>query len=138
MVHGIPQSTVPSTVCATCMTGKQHRDPIPKHNNWRATEKLQLIHADLCGPISPISSSKKRYIICFIDDLTRKAWTYFLVEKSEALYMFKRFKNYVEKEIGGHIKCLRTDRGGEFTSLAFNEYCIEHDIKRQLTAAFTP
>jgi transposase InsO family protein len=138
MVHGIPQFKIPSTVCATYMVGKQHRDPIPKHNNWRATEKLQLIHADLCGPISPISNSKKRYIICFIDDFTRKAWIYFLVKKSEALHMFKRFKNYVEKEIGGYIKCLRTDRGGEFTSLEFNEYCIEHGIKRQLTAAYTP
>ncbi|CAL5371264.1 unnamed protein product [Camellia sinensis] len=138
MVHGIPQFKSPSTVCANCMIGKQHRDSIPKKSNWRATEKLQLVHADLCGPISPISNSKKRYIICFIDDFTKKAWTYFLVEKSEALSMFKHFKSYVEKEVEGHIKCLRTDRGGEFTSFEFNEFCTEHGIKRQLTAAYTP
>ncbi|CAL8151793.1 unnamed protein product [Prunus armeniaca] len=138
MVHGLPQFKSPSTVCANCMIGKQHKDSIPKKSNWRATEKLQLVHADLCGPISPISNSKKRYIICFIDDFTRKAWTYFLVEKSEALSMFKHFKSYVEKEVGGYIKCLRTDRGGEFTSLEFNEFCIEHGIKRQLTAVYTP
>jgi transposase InsO family protein len=52
--------------------------------------------------------------------------------------MFKRFKSYIEKEVGGYIKCLRTNRGGEFTSLEFNEFCIEHGIKRQLTAAYTP
>jgi hypothetical protein len=92
------------------MIGKQHRDPIPKKSNWRATKKLQLIHADLYGPISPISNNNKRYIICFIDEFTRKAWTYFLVKKSEALVMFKRFKSYVEKEVGGYIKCLRIDR----------------------------
>ena len=61
----------------------------------------------------------------------------FLVEKSEALIMFKRFKIYVEKEVGGYIKCLRTNRGGEFTSLEFNEFCIEYGIKRQLTEAYT-
>lgn len=110
MVHGLPQFKTPTTVCANCMIGKQHRDPIPKKSNWRATKKLQLIHADLYGPISPISNNNKRYIICFIDEFTRKAWTYFLVKKSEALVMFKRFKSYVEKEVGGYIKCLRIDR----------------------------
>ena len=52
--------------------------------------------------------------------------------------MFKQFKNYVEKEVGGLIKCLRSDRGGEFTSFEFNEFWMEHGIKRQLTAAYTP
>jgi transposase InsO family protein len=117
---------------------KTTQSPILKKSNWRATEKLQLIHADLCGPISPISNSNKRYIICFIDNFTRKAWTYILVEKSEALVMFKRFKSYVEKEVEGYIKCLRTDRRGKFTLLEFNEFCIEHRIKRQLTATYTP
>lgn len=70
--------------------------------------------------------------------LLEKTWAYFLVEKSEALNMFKHFKNCVEKEVGGYIKCLRTDRGGEFTSLEFNEFCTEHGIKRQLTAGYTP
>ena len=52
--------------------------------------------------------------------------------------MFKHFKSCLEKEVGGYIKCLRTDRGGEFTSLEFNEFCTEHGIKRQLTATYTP
>ncbi|KAL9429389.1 hypothetical protein AB3S75_031241 [Citrus x aurantiifolia] len=138
MVEGIPHFDAPSRVCEGCLTGKQNRDTIPRKSNWRATEKLQLIHADLCGPIYPISNSKKRYLLCFIDDFSRKAWIYFLVEKSEALNLFKHFKNHVEKEVGGYIKCLRTDRGGEFTSFEFNEFCSQHGIKRQLTAAYTP
>ncbi|GJY62080.1 retrovirus-related pol polyprotein from transposon TNT 1-94, partial [Tanacetum coccineum] len=40
--------------------GKQHREAIPKKSEWRATEKLQFIHTDLCGPISPTSQSGKR------------------------------------------------------------------------------
>nr|KYP50278.1 Retrovirus-related Pol polyprotein from transposon TNT 1-94 [Cajanus cajan] len=36
------------------------------------------------------------------------------------------------------IKCLRTDRGGEFTSSEFNEFCQKTGIKRQLTTAYTP
>lgn len=52
--------------------------------------------------------------------------------------MFKKFKSLVEKEIGNVICCLRTDRGGEFTSSDFNEYCSSNGIARQLTAAYTP
>lgn len=33
---------------------------------------------------------------------------------------------------------MRTNRGGEFNSFEFNEFCKEHEIKRQLTAAYTP
>jgi len=92
----------------------------------------------LCGPIIPISNSNKRYLICFIDDFSRKIWVYFLEEKSEAFIIFKYFKSLVEKETGSCIKSLRTDRGGEFTSQEFDQFCKENGIKRQLTAAYTP
>nr|DAD39485.1 TPA_asm: hypothetical protein HUJ06_013808 [Nelumbo nucifera] len=138
MVNGLPQFEASKIVCTDCMVGKQHRDPIPKKNTWRASSKLQLIHADICGPITPISNRKKRYLISFIDDFSRKVWIYFLVEKSEALVIFKQYKSCFEKETGSYIKCLRTDRGGKFTSQEFDEFCKENGIKRQLTAAYTP
>lgn len=74
----------------------------------------------------------------FIDDYTRKSWIYFLSHKNGSFELFKSFKRYVEKEIGMNIRCLRSDRGGEFTSNAFNEFCEAQGIKRQLRAAYTP
>ena len=44
-------------------------------------------------------------------------------KKSKALSMFKQFKSCIEKKVGGYIKYLRTNRGGDFTSLEFNEFC---------------
>ncbi|RVW66685.1 Retrovirus-related Pol polyprotein from transposon TNT 1-94 [Vitis vinifera] len=138
MVRGLPQLKASSKVCTDCMVGKQHRDAIPKRSLWRASQRLQLVHADICGPIKPVSNSKKRYLISFIDDYSRKVWIYFLTEKSEAFTTFKNYKNLVEKETGAFICCLRTDRGGEFTSLEFNAFCKTNGISRQLTAAYTP
>jgi hypothetical protein len=60
------------------------------------------------------------------------------MNKSSALDHFKKFRSMVEKETGEMIACLRTDRGGEFTSIDFRNYCEENGIKRQLTAAYTP
>ncbi|KAJ8616926.1 hypothetical protein MRB53_013112 [Persea americana] len=59
MVRGLPMLKASSKVCGDCMAGKQHRDAMPKKSLWRASKKLQLVHADICGPISPASNSGK-------------------------------------------------------------------------------
>jgi hypothetical protein len=61
-----------------------------------------------------------------------------LKTKDEAFDTLKRFKALVENERGCKIKCLRTDRGGEFCSKDFHNYCDMNGIKRQLTTAYTP
>ena len=138
MVCGLPQLSGSSVTCTNCINRKQHHDPIPKKSTWRATQKLELIHADICGLITSTSNSNnKRYILIFIDDNSRKAWVYFLVEKSEALNSLKCFKTMVEKETGLFVKCFRTDRGGEFNSNEFNDFCKQSGIKRLLTTAYT-
>lgn len=130
MVIGLPKLKPTKEICAVYLTGKQHRESMSKKSSWRASRQLQLVHSDICGPITPISHSGKRYILSFIDDFTRKTWVYFLHEKSEAFATFKIFKASVEKEIGAFITCLRTNRGGEFTSNEFREFCSYHGITR--------
>ncbi|GAU26636.1 hypothetical protein TSUD_102440 [Trifolium subterraneum] len=138
MVKGLPMIKDNQTVCSDCVVSKQHRDSFPKGTSWRATTKLELIHSDICGPINPTSNGGNRYFITFTDDLTRKTWTYPLKDKASAFECFKKFKALVEKESNCAIKCLRTDRGEEFTSSNFDKFCSEHGIKRQLTATYTP
>ncbi|GKU89832.1 hypothetical protein SLEP1_g3918 [Rubroshorea leprosula] len=60
------------------------------------------------------------------------------VTKSKALAAFKNFKVLAENEVGRSVKVLRTDRGGEFNSKEFADFCESNGIKRQLTAAYTP
>ena len=43
----------------------------------------------------------------------------------------------VEKTTGRHIKVVRSDKGGEYTSTTFMEYCEEQGIGRFLTASYT-
>ncbi|GAU24969.1 hypothetical protein TSUD_312040 [Trifolium subterraneum] len=138
MVKGLPALQDMDEKCIDCLNGKQQREAIPKQAKWRATTKLQLIHSDICGPINPSSNGGKRYFLTFTDDFSRKTWVYVLKEKSEAFEIFKIFKAMVELESGCMIQALRTDRGGEFTSSVFNEFCNSKGIKRQLTTAYTP
>lgn len=138
MVNGVPPLKATTKSCIVCLVGKQHKEAIVKKSQWRASKKLQLVHADICDPITPSSNSDRRYILTFIDDYSRKLWIYFLNEKSEAFTTFKHYKSPIEKESGVPIYCLRTDRGGEFTSNEFNTFCKDNGISRQLTAAYTP
>ena len=96
------------------------------------------MHVDIYEPIKPISNSKKRYLITFIDDFSRKIEVYFLIEKSEAFVVFKSFNIHVEKETNSFIRALCTDRGGEFTSQEFTNFYDVNGIRRQLTAAYKP
>ena len=70
--------------------------------------------------------------------ITAKVWIYFLAEKSKAFTIFKNFKNLVEKETGDFIRCLCTDRGGEFTSHEFNNFFKTNGMRRQLTTSTIP
>ncbi|KAF7811838.1 Retrovirus-related Pol polyprotein from transposon TNT 1-94 [Senna tora] len=52
MVDDLPVVTVVADVCGVCQLGKMSQMPFPTNQAWRASEKLQLIHTDVCGPMS--------------------------------------------------------------------------------------
>lgn len=86
------------------------------------------MHADVCGPLQIASLNNNKYFVIFVDDYSRMTWVYFVKERSDALHVFKKFKNYVEKQIGFFLKTPSTDRGGEFISHEFNGFCDENGI----------
>ena len=80
------------------------------------------------------------YYVTFIDDFSRKTWIYFLRSKrlEEVLLWFQELKALVENQTGKKIKVLWSDNGGEYAFCAFDEYCWQEGIKRQLTVPYTP
>ena len=138
MVDDIPEIYVNDHTCGSCELGKLHRKPFPQGLVRRATQKLELVHSDICGPMSTESLSHNLYFMLLIDDFSRMTWVYFLRNKSQALSMFKTFKYMVETQCEQKIKVLRTDNGGEFTSEEFNTFCKMAGIIHQLTVPYSP
>ena len=64
-----------------------------------------------------------KYYVLFVDYFSRMVWVYVFKIKYNVFNMFKKLSVMVEKRTGRTIKCLRTDNGGEFTSLKFEKYC---------------
>ena len=137
MVTDMPTVSYVEDLCDACQFGKMHRKPFSSSSVTRAINKLELVHTDLCGPMSVPSLSQNTYFIMFIDDLTRMNWVYFLSSKAQTFGVFKRFKAVVENESGCKLKMLRLDNGKEYTSNKFNDFCEEMGIKHQLTVSYT-
>ncbi|KAF2284399.1 hypothetical protein GH714_021508 [Hevea brasiliensis] len=53
MVKGLPSIDQVDKLCDGCLVGKQHRTSFPKKSEFIANKPLELVHSDLCGPITP-------------------------------------------------------------------------------------
>ncbi|KAD5803413.1 hypothetical protein E3N88_14773 [Mikania micrantha] len=79
-----------------------------------------------------------KYFMLIVDDFTKYMWCHLLKSKDQALEAFKVFKGKVENKYDLKLKTLRSDRGGEFTSHDFNDYCAKEGVERQVTAPYSP
>jgi transposase InsO family protein len=62
---------------------------------------------------------------------------YLLKTKDEALNYFKAYKTEVENQLERKIKRLRSDRGEEYFSSEFSEFCVEHSIIHKRTPPYS-
>ena len=122
-----------SSVCEACIMGKQHCCPHPRGHAERSTQPFEVVHSDVCGPMSVSSFGGSCFYVTFIDDYTRYNCVYFMKNKSEVLEKLKEFHNFATNLAGNRIKVLRSDNGGEYCSRNFDEYLKQKGITRQLT-----
>ena len=45
--------------------------PFPRQVSFRAKEKLELVHGDLCGPVTPATPGGRRFFLLLVDDVSR-------------------------------------------------------------------
>ncbi|KAL0462820.1 UNVERIFIED_CONTAM: Retrovirus-related Pol polyprotein from transposon RE2 [Sesamum latifolium] len=96
---------------------------------------LNLIHTDVCGPLSIPARGGFSYFITLIDDHSRYGYVYLMRYKSEAFGRFKEYRLEVENQTYHKIKALRSDRGGEYLSelpSSFWGYALEMATGRHM------
>ena len=62
----------------------------------RATDLLEIIHTDVCGPMNIEARGRCHYFLIFRDDLSRCEYIYLMTHKSETFKKFKEFQSEVE------------------------------------------
>jgi hypothetical protein len=71
MVKGLPHIDHVEQVCDSCLAGKQRCATFPTMAKFHAEKKLELVHGDLYGPVTPVRLGGKRYFFLLVDDVSR-------------------------------------------------------------------
>jgi len=109
-------------LCSTCVLGKQHqkiiRTPVPP-----VSRPFELVHSDVCGPISTPSFSGQGYFVVYVDDYSRRVWVYFVRSKEsiEMTSVLQEFLARMEKAYPDWpVARFRCDNGrGEYDNRLF-------------------
>ena len=117
--------------------GQDDQDAIHRFSE-KASDLLELIHTDVCGPMSSTTRGGFQYFITFTDDLSRYGYVYLMRHKSETFEKFKEFHSEVENQCGKRIKAVQSDRGREYLSHDFSNHLKSCGIVPQLTPPGTP
>ena len=104
----------------------------------RATNLLEIIHTDVCRPMSIKARGEYRYFLTFTYDLRRYGYVYLMKHKSETFEKFKEYQSELETRRNKKIKFLRSDRGGEYLSYEFGLHLNQCGIVLQLKPPGTP
>ena len=102
-----------------------------------ATDLLEIIHTDVCGPMNIEARGGYHYFLTFTDDLSRYEYIYLMKHKSETFEKFKRFQSEVKNHHNKKIKFLRSDQW-EFLIYEFGKHLRHCGIVSQLKPPGTP
>jgi len=138
MVRGLPSLDHVEQLCDVGVLTKQRWHSFPQQASFRARERLELVHGDLCGPVTPVTPGERRYFLLLVDDLSRFMWVMILGSKGEAADAIRRAQAAAEAESGRKLRVLLTDNGGEFTAAEFAAYCADEGIQRHYSAPYSP
>ena len=123
--------------CSICINAKL-TNIVNKEITTKASNYLDKVVLDLCGPITPSSLGGGRYILFLIDSAYRFLEFKILKAKSEALDAFREIKTRLEKQSNSTIKVVKSDWGGEFNNSLFNTYLKKEGIIQQFSSPRTP
>ncbi|CAI7895270.1 unnamed protein product [Closterium sp. NIES-54] len=124
--------------CDSCVEGKATKAPHPRHGPKEPYGAMEVVAADVCGPMRVTSRHDSRYFITFTDIGTRLTWVTEIKDKTQVLPSFIDWLAEAERQSGKQLKVLRTNNGGEFINKDFNDYLKAKGIRWQRTIPHTP
>ena len=120
--------------CSGRSMAKGIRTPTTHRTTSRAAAPLDMVRIDTAGPF-PESLGGSHYVVMFVDSASRVQRTYGTRDKSASTILGVVQRFVADKEVP---RAFRTDNGTEYTNSAFVEYCNSLQIRRELTAPYTP
>lgn len=124
-------------ICDSCAKAKLARTPFPI-SSIKTKEVFDLIHCDIWGGYRVPSYTKANYFLTIVDDFSRAVRVFLIKYKSDASKCLVDFHKMVKVQFEKHIKRIRCDNGGEFTSNFMLQFYHEEGILLETTCPHTP
>lgn len=122
--------------CEACCLGKQARLPLPLSTR-RATFCGELVHFDICGPMSVKTPRGCRYLALFVDDFSGYLLGYPMRQKSGIYNVVQDV--ITEASSAGHkLRCFKSDNAMEFKSAMMVSILRRHHIKQEFSTPYVP
>ena len=103
-VEGLPEMQAKHDgFCKGCAKGKNTKKTFPSSES-KEKGILEIIHSNVCSPMSSSSLSGYAYYLFFIDDFSRQTRVYFMKNKDKVFSKFKEFKALIENHTEKKIK----------------------------------
>ena len=118
-------------MCTSCATGKLIIRPSPVKIQNEPLNFFERIQGDIYGPIQP-PSGPFRYFMVLIDASTRWSHVCLLSTRNHAFAkIIAQVIRLREHHPEHQIQSIRIDNAAEFSSKAFNDYCMALGIQVQ-------
>ena len=82
--------------CESCIIEKMIKTSFTGHEE-RASDILDFVYTDVCGPMLTQARDGYSYFIIFTDNLSRFRYVYLMKHKSEVFNKFKEYQSMIEK-----------------------------------------
>ncbi|KAJ1580997.1 hypothetical protein NDA15_002190 [Ustilago hordei] len=115
--------------CNACSQGKQTRARMGQSESERMEAPLELVHVDLMTDLK--GHANYHYTLVAVDDFSSLIYVEPLCTKSAALTVLRRWIARMERATDRKLKTLHSDNGGEWCSIAAEDWQTQEGFKWQ-------
>ncbi|KAJ1573830.1 hypothetical protein NDA15_004779 [Ustilago hordei] len=115
--------------CNVCSQGKQTRARMGQSESERMEAPLELVHVDLMTDFK--GHANYHYALVAVDDFSSLIYVEPLCTKSATLTVLRRWIARMEWAMDRKLKTLRSDNGGEWCSIAAEDWQTQEGFKWQ-------
>ena len=124
--------------CDVCAVGKSNEQAHPKQATHDVEHAFQLVTVDLMGPINPAALGGYLYETKYVDQHTKWKEMFLINTKTQTIDALELFNKALVVPQRTRLIRLRADKGTEFTSSEFRQYCLDIGVKLEFASPNTP
>ena len=124
-------------ICEVCVRAKQTRTSFGSER-IKAQRPVELIHADVCGPIQCPTWDGNRYFVTFLDDFTHYTAVSLIKGKYEVPTKLKEFVAEAETRWKSKVSKIRCDNGLEYNNTELKTWAKKNGTVIDFTTPYTP